>query len=263
MIDSGATGIFVSEKFVSENHVVRKPMKHPIVLYNIDGSKNKAGSITHYATLRLQVGTFDKYVDCYVTNISNEDLILGIPWLREVNPDIDWKSGSITFDGEMQETSLPEDGDTPFQKIGATRKLRRKWKREGIFEDVTEELWCCAGVTYSTELAAQAHQSKSKKTFEEMVPESYRDFAKVFSERESKRLPDHKSWDHAIELKDDAPETLRARAYEMSNNEQAELDKFLQENLRKGYIIPSKSPMASPVFFIKKKDGKLQMVQDY
>ena len=46
-------------------------------------------------------------------------------------------------------------------------------------------------------------------------------------------------------------------------NEQGELDKFLEENLQKGYIIPSKSPLASPVFFIKKKDGKLRMVQDY
>ena len=49
----------------------------------------------------------------------------------------------------------------------------------------------------------------------------------------------------------------------MPVNEQGELDKFLEENLWKGYIIPSKSPLASPVFFIKKKDGKLHMVQDY
>ena len=49
----------------------------------------------------------------------------------------------------------------------------------------------------------------------------------------------------------------------MPVNEQAKLDRFLEENLRKGYIIPSKSPIASPVFFIKKKDGRLQLVEDY
>ena len=49
----------------------------------------------------------------------------------------------------------------------------------------------------------------------------------------------------------------------MPVNEQGELDKFLEENLWKGYMIPSKSPLASPVFFIKKKDSKLRMVQDY
>ena len=49
----------------------------------------------------------------------------------------------------------------------------------------------------------------------------------------------------------------------MSANEQEELDKFLKEHISKGYLVPSKSPMVSPVFFIKKKDGKLRLVQDY
>ena len=49
----------------------------------------------------------------------------------------------------------------------------------------------------------------------------------------------------------------------MSLNEQVELDRFLEDNLWKGYIAPSKSPMASPVFFVKKKDGKVRFVQDY
>ena len=39
--------------------------------------------------------------------------------------------------------------------------------------------------------------------------------------------------------------------------EQKELNQFLKENLEMGWICPSKSPMASPVFFIKKKDGTL------
>ena len=49
----------------------------------------------------------------------------------------------------------------------------------------------------------------------------------------------------------------------MSITEQKELDAFLKENLDSGRICPSKSPMASPVFFVKKKCGGLQLVQDY
>ena len=41
------------------------------------------------------------------------------------------------------------------------------------------------------------------------------------------------------------------------------LDKFLKENLEKGYIRPSQFPMASPFFFVDKKDGKLRPCQDY
>jgi hypothetical protein len=96
-----------------------------------------------------------------------------------------------------------------------------------------------------------------------MVPEPYRDFAKVFSEEESHRLPKHQPWDHAIDLEPDAVTHWKVKLYPMSPAEQVELDKWLEENLAKGYLRPSKSPMASPVFFIKKKDGKLRLVQDY
>jgi len=53
------------------------------------------------------------------------------------------------------------------------------------------------------------------------------------------------------------------KVYPIPINEQKELDCFLDNNLQKGYIIPSKSPIASPVFFIKKKDRQLCLVQDY
>jgi hypothetical protein len=35
--------------------------------------------------------------------------------------------------------------------------------------------------------------------------------------------------------------------------EQVELDKFLKENLDKGYMKPSQSPMASPFFLSRKR----------
>src|SRR5258706_11139137 len=43
----------------------------------------------------------------------------------------------------------------------------------------------------------------------------------------------------------------------------AELDEFLRENLANGHICPSKSLIGAPVFFIKKKEGSLHLVQDY
>jgi hypothetical protein len=45
--------------------------------------------------------------------------------------------------------------------------------------------------------------------------------------------------------------------------EQTEMDAFLEEALATGHIRQSKSPLRAPVFFIKKKDGKLHFVQDY
>ena len=54
-----------------------------------------------------------------------------------------------------------------------------------------------------------------------------------------------------------------SKVHPLSLIEQSELDVFITENLCTGQIQPSKSSMAAPVFFIKKKDGSLQLVQNY
>jgi hypothetical protein len=56
---------------------------------------------------------------------------------------------------------------------------------------------------------------------------------------------------------------LNCKVYPMSHDEQAELNTYIDEHLLTGCIRPSKSLMASPCFFIKRKDGQLCFVQDY
>jgi hypothetical protein len=91
----------------------------------------------------------------------------------------------------------------------------------------------------------------------------YQRHKEVFSEKEAQHFPGPRLWDHAIELTKDAPPTLPGKIYSLTQPEQEALTVFIDEHLKKGYIRPSKSPYASPFFFIKKKDGKLRPVQDY
>lgn len=65
-----------------------------------------------------------------------------------------------------------------------------------------------------------------------------------------------------IELVPDG-KSSNCKVYLLSLDEQAELDSFIMENVASGHICPSKSPMASLCFFIKKKDGTLGLIQDY
>jgi hypothetical protein len=96
-----------------------------------------------------------------------------------------------------------------------------------------------------------------------MVPEHYlSEFRDVFSKTEFDRFLERRKWDHAIELVPGCKE-FTSKIYLLSLEEQKHLDEFLEENLRSGRIQPSKSPFASPFFFVRKKDGKLQPVQDY
>ena len=73
-------------------------------------------------------------------------------------------------------------------------------------------------------------------------------------------MPAHQEWDHAIDLKPVAPDTIPARVYPLAQGEQKALDDWLKEQLDKGYIHPSKSPYVAPFFFIKKKDSTLRPV---
>src|SRR6266581_606610 len=111
----------------------------------------------------------------------------------------------------------------------------------------------------STELAIKAQQYTTKVD----IPAEYRQFAKVFSEEESKRYPPKRAWDHAIKFKKDTPEAIDCKVYPINRNEDDAVRKFLHDELEKGYIRESKSPYASSFFFIRKKDGKMRPVQDY
>ena len=66
-----------------------------------------------------------------------------------------------------------------------------------------------------------------------------------------------------IDFKSGAPDTIDCKVYPMTRAEDDVLDKFIDEQLAKGYIRPSISPYALSFFFIKKKDRKLRLVQDY
>ena len=55
----------------------------------------------------------------------------------------------------------------------------------------------------------------------------------------------------------------KGKVYPFSREEREEVREFMKEQLRKGYIQPSKSPQMALVFFVGKKDGKKWMVQDY
>jgi len=94
------------------------------------------------------------------------------------------------------------------------------------------------------------------------LPAYVAEFRSVFAKEDFDILPEHRKWDHAIELIPGA-EPKSSKVYPLSLLEQAKLDAFLEENLRTRRIRPLKSSIAASMFFIKKKDGLLHLVQDY
>jgi len=95
-----------------------------------------------------------------------------------------------------------------------------------------------------------------------LVPEKFHEWIKVFGKKQSERMPTRKLWDYVIDVKEDFV-PRKGKVYPLSREEREEVREFVKEQLRKGYIRPSKSPQIAPVFFVENKDGKKRMVQDY
>jgi len=180
-----------------------------------------------------------------VSGLGKQSLILGYNWLKDHNPKIDWEKGEV----EMTCCPLRCEGGC------ALRKEQTRQKRIEL-----RALRSCRD--RPTPLFQEEQDLEETLAAATPLPTYVTEFQSVFAKEDFDILPEHHKWDHAIELIPGA-EPKSSKVYPLSSLEQAELDAFLEENLHTRRIWPSKSPIAAPVFFIKKKDGSLRLVQDY
>ena len=94
------------------------------------------------------------------------------------------------------------------------------------------------------------------------LPARYSDFLDVFEKRNADRLLAHRPYDCPIELQDGAHPPF-GPIYGLSEPELEALRTYLDENLAKDFIQPSKSPAGAPILFAKMKDGSLCLCVDY
>ena len=263
LLDSGATECFIHPRAVKQLKLATQTLPKAQKVQNVDGSDNKARQILEAVDLTVNNNGEQALHTFYITDIGQDDFILGYPFLEASNPNVDWRNGCI--DGFTTISTAKANNWQPILKgtrqIEATPiwvKLIPGWK-EG------DEVWLqtrIAKTTVASQLAQDA-ADKKKCTWQEIVPERYHRHGKVFSEEASERFPDRRPWDHAIELTEDAPTSINCRVYLLSPKEKEEQCKFLSQNLCLQRIRHSKSPYASGFFLIQKKDGKFHPVQDY
>jgi hypothetical protein len=110
-----------------------------------------------------------------------------------------------------------------------------------------------------------AHKYTDENPKEQVVLlEEFKQHASLFSDEEAKNFPPAQPWDHKIELTEDAPASFNQKIYPMLRKEQEEENKFLDDNLAKGYIEPSDSPYGFSTFMVPKKDSdELRYIIDY
>ena len=81
LLDSGATENFLDPRTVERLQIPVQTLSKPRIIYNIDETLNKAGSITHKAQLKVTFGKETRTVDFFITDLGQDRAVLRFPFL--------------------------------------------------------------------------------------------------------------------------------------------------------------------------------------
>jgi len=217
LLDSRVTGLFMDMTFAKEKGFKMEKLKKPLLVRNVDETANVGGAITHQVKCNMFFKGHMERARMDVCNLGKTELILGMPWLAAHNPEIDWEKGEVKI------TCCPP--------IYGRRKQKVKEKKVRKIE-----------------------KNEDKEVLKKLVPRRFWKWKKVFGKKELERMPVQKIWDHAIELKKGFT-PRKGKVYSLLREKREEVQTFVEDQLRKGYIRSSKSPQILPVPFVAKKDG--------
>jgi hypothetical protein len=248
LVDSGATDNFMHPAFAKKMGLGLQELPNPKKIFNIDNTSNKSGLITHFLDLDVYTNGIHKEMQFLVTDIGHKEILLGYPWLATFEPKFNWRSAVI------DDRILPIVISSINPRITQNQPIIATTMTEEAKQTIVRQLGSeCTIRGVATDLTIQAGEQQTDTT----LPPEYQEFALLFNDEAVDRFPPSREWDHAIDLKPGAPDALDCKVYPMTRDEDIALERFLDEMVAKGYICPSKSPYASPFFFVKKKDGKL------
>nr|XP_036576341.1 reverse transcriptase domain protein [Colletotrichum truncatum]KAF6783066.1 reverse transcriptase domain protein [Colletotrichum truncatum] len=229
LIDSGAQGNFIAPRIVQQREIPWNQKQNPYRLRNVEGKEVEygGGSIDQEtAQLPLLYHGHQELISLDITEIGNHDV-----------------TGRIKFNPASEKHSTKASCGL----LAATRARPRLMLR---IKDIGTRTLAATTIDKVTE------DPMSK------IPVEYRVYSKLFAPELETGLPEHSKWDHKIEIKEGHEPTFN-KIYPLNQKEMKALDEWLDENLAKGFIRPSKSPAGYPVLFVPKKNGKKRLCVDY
>ena len=247
LLDSGAEENFISQKIIVEARLVPQSALarvktvngHPVSLYGRHALE------TYASDARGRTGyTEQKFL---ATDIVGYDMILGFPWLKAVNPEIDWKTN------EWRYREVRVDG---IEEVSAKEFLAEAEQAGSMMVafmspviDIDEHTSACSFIGAVT-------------TGFPDLPEAYASYADVFSEEGAAALPRNARVQHRIEV-ETGKQVPYGPIYPLSQRELSVLHDYIETNLTTGRIRASLSPAGAPILFVPKTDGSMRLCVDY
>jgi len=246
LLDSSTMGMFMDRQMAARHRFKLQKLERLIAIRNVDSTNNSERAIMHQVECNMFYKGHVERMRMDICDLGKTEVILGILWLAAHNPEINWETGEV----KMMRCPL---------LYGGKSQKKEKVKRVAIEEEEKIVYWA---IDDKENWGREEEMEENHRKVKEMIPKRFLKWRKVFGKVELERMPTRKVWDHAIDLKE-MFKLQKGRIYPLSKNEREEVQNFVEDQLRKGYIRPSKSPQTLPVFFVGKKNSSKRMVMDY
>jgi len=239
LLDSGATGLVMSLEFARKQGFKLKKLDRPMYVRNVDGLLNKEGPIEYTVEVNIYYQGHSERTEIDVIGGQKWMVILGMLWLARHNPEIDWRTGEVKMTRcleecgkqwrlkqeklgwqKQKEEEVKEEAGKRREKKAEKQKKKKPRKERTIEVKRVAEEW----KIWDEEEEAAKSEAEAKK----LVLEKFHKWIKVFSKKQSERMPTKKIWDHAINMKEGFV-PRKGKMYPLSRDEREEVREFIQE----------------------------------
>ena len=232
LVDSGYTHTKINEQLVKDKKIQTKPINFSFEVFNADRTKNR--EVTRVAPLEIKINGHKEQLEAAVMDLDRTDMFLDHGWLVKHNQEVNWKNSTIRFTRCSGQCTIKH------------KDIRFKTRRTKAMD--------------TTEQDNGEISKEPDKTNPEDLPEYIQSFMYLFNKKKFKKLLEKREWDHEINLTEEAPKELNAKAYVMTLKEEEALNQWLDEQLKVGLIVELKSRYVVHCFYIPKKDSSLWLV---
>ncbi|MCO5587306.1 hypothetical protein L7F22_041254 [Adiantum nelumboides] len=205
--------------------------------------------------LRLHIQGYVDKEDFFISPLKHEDVILGAPWFDRLATSIKFPERRISF--KFRENNMYIDA----QESGNTIPLVHTHAFDKSIKSSISVYMIFVKESLSDANKTQVSESGLQEDLE--LSKFLNQFQDVFIDNIPGELPPKRGDDdHAIELIPGSSPPNKP-PYRVSQAQQEDIMRQVNELVEKGMVRPSSSPFCSPVLLVHKKDGTYHMCVDY
>jgi len=178
LLDSSAIGMFMDQKMAAKYGFRLQKLKRLIMVRNVNRANNSAGTIIYQVKANVYYKGHVERMRMDVCNVGKTDVILGIPWLQVHNPEINWETEEV----KMMRCPPLCGRNTRLKE----KRIRKKVKRVVTLEEEKIVRWT---VDNNKDWGKEEEVEADYRKIEEMVPQKFLRWRKVFGKMELERIP--------------------------------------------------------------------------